>query len=64
MITQSDEYVRIPIKEWKQLKESPVFSELIELLEDQRDLYDAKKVRGKDLSVEEYFRCRGVQHTP
>lgn len=62
MITHSNEFVRIPVKEWKKLKESPVFFELIELLEDQRDLYDAKKVKGKDLSVAEYLRRRGVQN--
>ncbi len=53
--------IRIPRKEWEQLKKSPTFGELVELLEDKYDLESAKTVKGKDLTLIGYLSKRGIR---
>ena len=61
MLTKTNDYIRIPRDEWNKLKKNPSFNEFIELLEDEFDLQKAKKVKGKDLSIDEYLKKRGLQ---
>lgn len=56
MLTKT--HVRIPRHEWEKMKKNPAFSEAIELLEDIADLEAAKQVRGKDLTLDQYFAKR------
>ena len=60
MLTKTKSDIRIPLKEWERLKKSPNFSELIELLEDREDLEAAKRTRGKDMTLAEYLKKRGI----
>jgi len=55
MLTKNKKQVQIPRKEWDKMKENPTFSEVIELLEDVSDLEKAKKVKGKELTLEQYL---------
>ena len=61
MLIKTKKEIRIPRKEWERLKKSPNFSELIELLEDRQDLISAKRVRGKDMTLAEYLKKRGIR---
>ena len=63
MITQTKKYVRIPLQDWNELKKNPSFIELVELLEDQKDLIAAKSIKGKDISIEGYLKKRGLRRT-
>ena len=56
MLTKTKKQVQIPIKDWDKMKQNPTFSEVIELLEDISDFEEAKKVKGKDLTLEQYLR--------
>ena len=60
MLTKTKSEVRFPRKEWELLKRSPYFSEFIELLEDREDLRAAKRVRGKDMTLSQYLKKRGI----
>ncbi|MFN0159131.1 MAG: hypothetical protein ACKVRP_13800 [Bacteroidota bacterium] len=60
MLTKTD--VRISRRDWEKLRKNPSFSELIELLEDDRDLQAAKRVRGKDLMLQQYLTKRGIRN--
>ena len=64
MLTKTKSDVRIPRREWDKLRKNPHFNELIELLEDQADLEQAKSVRGKDLTLGQYLRKRGLPTNP
>jgi len=44
------------------MKENPAFSDAIELLEDISDLEKAKKVKGKDLTLDKYLKKRDLQN--
>jgi hypothetical protein len=62
MLTITDKDVRIPRKEWDILKKNPGFAELIELLEDQEDLENAKSAPGKDVTLAQYLKNRGIRN--
>ena len=47
-------------KDWERMKKNPSLAEAIELLEDISDLEEAKKVRGKSLTIEQYLKKRGL----
>ena len=59
-ISKTKKQVKIATSDWEKLKKNPVMSETIELLEDISDLEKAKKVRGKNLTIEQYLRKRGL----
>lgn len=64
MLTKNKTYVRIPRDEWEKLKKIPTFTDVIELLEDQADLENAKHINGKDKPLTEYLKKRGLRsHT-
>ena len=62
MLTKTKKQVQIPIKDWDNKKQNPTFSEVIELLEDISDLEEAKKVKGKDLTLEQYLSKRELSN--
>lgn len=62
MLTKTKTDVRIPRKEWEKMKKNPAFSEAIELLEDIADLEAAKHVRGKDMTLNQYLKKRGLRN--
>ena len=53
-------HVKIAKSDWDKMKKNPALSEVIELLEDISDLEKAKKVRGKDTTIEKYLKKRGL----
>ncbi len=61
MLTKNKSYIKIPRKEWEALKKIPTFGEIIELLEDQADLLAARRKNGKDISLTEYLKKRGIR---
>lgn len=61
MLTKTKLFVKIPRDEWEGLKKNPNFAELIEMLEDQTDLEDAKQVGGKDITLQNYLKKRGIR---
>ncbi|MBM2839931.1 MAG: hypothetical protein HW412_459 [Bacteroidetes bacterium] len=61
MLTKTKTEVRISRRDWEKLRRNPSFSELIELLEDGRDLQEAKRIRGKDLTLSQYLAKRGIR---
>jgi hypothetical protein len=60
MITKSKSGIKISRKEWENMRNNPVFSDTIELLEDIADYKSAKNTKGKDLTVEQYLEKRGL----
>ena len=62
VLTISKTHVRIPRREWERLRRNPRFGELIELLEDRADLEAAKRVRGRDMTLNEYIAKRGLRN--
>ncbi len=62
MLTKTKKQIQIPLKEWEKMKKNPAFSDVIELLEDISDLEKAKKVKGKDLTLEKYLKRRDLQN--
>ncbi len=62
MLTKSKNHVRIPRKDWERLKKNPQFSHLIELLEDRADLEAAKRLGGKEMTLNQYLTKRGVRN--
>lgn len=62
MLTKTKTHIRIPRKDWEKIKKNPAFSEAIELLEDVADLESAKEIRGKDLTLGQYLKKRGIRN--
>jgi predicted NAD/FAD-binding protein len=62
MLTKNKKQVQIPRKDWDNMKQNPTFSEVIELLEDISDLEEAKKVKGKELTLEQYLSQRELSN--
>ena len=58
MLTKTKNKIEIPRKEWERMKQNPVTIDFIELLEDMSDLEAAKKVKGKNRTIEEYIEKR------
>ncbi len=64
MLTKTERDVRIPRREWEDLRKNPSFVDLIELLEDQEALEKAKAERGSDTSLAQYLKKRGIRNRP
>lgn len=64
MLTKDKTHVRIPRKQWEELRRNPTFADVIELLEDQADLEEANKIEGKDMSLPQYLKKRGIRNRP
>ncbi len=62
MLTKTKKHIQIPREEWDKMKKNPAFSDTIELLEDISDLERAKKVKGEDLTLEQYLKKRGLRN--
>ena len=62
MLTKTRTHVNIPRKDWDELKHNPNFADLIEFLEDKEDLEKAKLVKGKDISINDYLKKRGLRN--
>jgi hypothetical protein len=62
MLTKTNKDVRIPNEQWDALKQNPSFAELIELLEDQEALEEAKSERGEDITLDGYLKKRGIRN--
>ena len=62
MLTKTKRQIQIPLEEWEKMKKNPAFSDALELLEDISDLEKAKKVKGKDLTLEKYLKRRELQN--
>jgi hypothetical protein len=62
MLTKTKSKVRISRRDWEKLRRNPSFTELIELLEDARDLQEAKRIRGKDLTLRQYLTKCGIRN--
>jgi hypothetical protein len=60
-IKKTKRNVTIARKDWEKLRANPVLTEAIELLEDISDLAEAKKVRGKTITISQYLKKRGIQ---
>ena len=56
-------HVKIAKSDWEKMKKNPALSEAIELLEDISDLEEAKKIRGKSFTIEQYLKKRGLQNS-
>jgi hypothetical protein len=63
MLTKTKTYIRIKRKDWERLRSNPAFSEMVELLEDQADFEKAKKMKGKDVTLEKYMKRRGLSYS-
>ena len=63
MLTKTKSDVRISRRDWEKLRRNPSFTELIELLEDEKDLRDSKRVRGKDITLQQYLTKRGIRNS-
>lgn len=61
MLTKTKKLIQIPREEWDKMKTNPAFSDVLELLEDISDLEKAKKVKGKDLTLDKYIAKRELQ---
>ena len=62
MVTKLKNEVRIPRRDWERLRKNPQFAELIELLEDQSDCENAKRIKGKDVTLSQYLAKRGIRN--
>jgi hypothetical protein len=61
MIKKSKSAVRISRDDWEKMRKNPVLSETVEILEDISDLKSAKNKKGKDLTLEQYLKKRGLR---
>jgi hypothetical protein len=61
MITKTKNTVRISRKEWERMKKNPTLSEAVELLEDIADFEAAKRSHGKDMTLKQYLKKRGIR---
>lgn len=59
-LTKTKSYVKIARSDWEKMKKNPALNETIELLEDISDLEKAKKIQGKNVSLEDYLNGRGI----
>lgn len=59
MLTKTNRQIQIPRAGWDKMKTNPAFCDVLELREDISDLEKAKKVKGKDLTLDEYI-AKGV----
>ncbi len=62
MITKTKKHIQIPREDWEKMKKNPAFFEAVELLEDIGDLEKARKVKGKNLTLDQYLEKRGLQN--
>ncbi len=62
MITKTKKNIQIPREDWEKMKKNPAFFEAVELLEDIDDLEKARKVKGKNLTLDQYLEKRGLQN--
>lgn len=62
MLTKTKKQIQIPKDEWDKMKTNPAFCDVLELLEDISDLEKAKKVKGKDLTLNDYIAKRELQN--
>ena len=60
MVTKTKKVVQIPRDKWDKMKANPAFSDVMELLEDISDLENAKKVKGKGISLDNYLKKRAI----
>ncbi len=60
-LVKTKTHIKIPRKDWEEMKKNPALSVTLELLEDISDLAKAKKVRGKGITIEQYLKKRGLQ---
>ena len=60
-LIKTKNHVTIARRDWEKMKTNPAVSEAIELLEDISDLEKAKKVRGRNVTIEQYKKRRGIQ---
>ncbi|MCF6271081.1 MAG: hypothetical protein L3J41_15320 [Melioribacteraceae bacterium] len=61
MLTKTKKHIKIPRGDWEEMKKNPTLSDALELLEDIYDIEAAKKIEGKDLTLEDYLKKHNVQ---
>lgn len=61
MLTKTKQHIKIPMRDWEEMKKNPTLSDALELLEDLYDIEAAKKIEGKDLTLKDYLKKRNVQ---
>ena len=59
-LNKSKSHIKIDRRDWEKMKNNPVLKETIELLEDISDLEEAKKMRGKSVTLEQYIKKHGL----
>jgi len=64
MITKTKNSLKISRDEWEKMRKNPAFSEAVELIEDMADLKSAKSLKGKDISLKQYLKKRGLRNNP
>jgi hypothetical protein len=57
---RNNTYIKIARADWEKMKNNPVLSDAIELLEDISDLEKAKKISGKSVTIEQYLKKCGI----
>ncbi len=62
-LTKTKSHIKINRKDWEKMKTNPALSEAIELLEDISDLEKAKKIHGKNLTIQQYMKKRGLHNS-
>jgi hypothetical protein len=58
MLQVLNKNVIIPLKFWNELKDNDYFRELIEVLEDSKDFYEAKKESTSFIDINDYMKKR------
>lgn len=53
-------HIKISKSDWEKMKTNPALKETLELLEDISDLEEAKKTKGKSLTIDQYLKKRGL----
>lgn len=53
-------HIKISRSDWEKMKLNPALRETLELLEDISDLEEAKKTKGKSLTIDQYLKKRGI----
>lgn len=54
--------ILIPREDWEAMKKNPALGELVELIEDKYDLEEAKRAKGKDISLNDYLKKRAIRN--
>jgi len=49
-------HIKISKSDWEKMKMDPTLKDTLELLEDISDLEEAKKTKGKSLTIDQYFK--------